>query len=517
MVTGEVKLNKVISISFSPPALPGNFSLFFSKVLICWHYVKFFIANLVLTTKGMHKEKYLTATRRIFEHIAEVADLRFCVQLWDGSIIPLGDHANPQFYISLKGPGSLGAILRKPTLENILQQYASGSIDYHGGDLITFYEVVRNRGKRTRSVTSNRIKKNISKSLILREALQLMFAPRELAEIHQYDGDETGRRSERHDKQFIQFHYDLSNEFYQLFLDDEMLYSCGYFTSWENGLATAQKDKLEMICRKLRLGPGERFLDIGCGWGALVCYAARKYGVQAHGVTLSQKQYDFARQKVEQLELEDQVKIELRDYTELQGEYDKISSIGMYEHVGIANYPAYFGKVRALLRDRGIFLNHGITRRAKKNKRKFKKITPGRRFILKHIFPGSELDHIGHTLESMETAGFEIHDVEGWREHYALTTRLWCQRLETNKKQAIALVGEERFRMWLAYLAGVSFAFHDGSLRIFQTVATKHDRKGEATMPPTRSDLYNSTPVSIEPAKNPVEKKSSSGQSRQVM
>ncbi|MDW7771770.1 MAG: cyclopropane-fatty-acyl-phospholipid synthase family protein [Desulfobulbaceae bacterium] len=438
----------------------------------------------------MGQEIYLKATRSIFTHIAETADLSFCVRLWDGTLIPLGDHADPQFYISIKEPGVLGTILRKPTLENILLQYASGNIDYHGGDIISFYEVVRNRGNRTRTVSSSSIKKKINKGQLFRKALPLLLARGKEAGVYRYSGDETGRRTERDDKQFVRFHYDLSNDFYQLFLDREMQYSCGYFTGWDNDLETAQTDKLEMICRKLRLQPGERFLDIGCGWGGLVCHAARNHGVHAHGITLSQNQYEFARQKVERLRLQDLVKIELRDYKDLHGEYDKISSIGMYEHVGIANYPDYFSKIRSLLRDRGIFLNHGITRRAKKNHRRFKKITPGRRFILKYIFPGSELDHIGHTLESMEAGGFEIHDVEGWREHYALTTRLWCQRLEMNKKKAIALVGEDRFRMWLAYLAGVSFAFHDGSLRIYQTVATRHSRKGGSTMPPTRSDLY---------------------------
>jgi cyclopropane-fatty-acyl-phospholipid synthase len=438
----------------------------------------------------MYKKKYLRATRRIFEHIAETADLSFCVKLWDDTLIPLGDNADTNFYISIKGPGILGAVLRKPTLENILMQYASGGIDYHGGDLIAFYEVVRNRGKRTKSVSSSNIKKKIKKSLIFREALSLFFAPREQEEVYQYSGDETGRRKERDEKQFVRFHYDISNAFYKLFLDREMLYSCGYFTEWGNDLHTAQQDKLDVICRKLRLKPGDRFLDIGCGWGGLVCHAAKKYGVLAHGVTLSQEQYDAALQKVKSLGLQDSVKVELRDYRSLSGEYDKISSIGMYEHVGIANYEAYFTKIQSLLRDRGIFLNHGITRRAKKSKRHFNKITPGRRFILKYIFPGSELDHIGHTLEVMEANGFEVHDVEGWREHYAQTTRHWCTRLESNREKAIKIVGEDKYRMWIAYLAGVSFAFQDGSLRIFQTVATKHDRKGISNMPPTRAYLY---------------------------
>ncbi len=442
-------------------------------------------------SEAEREDKYLQAARRIFEHIAEVADLHFSIKLWDGSLIPLGDNAEPDVYISIANPGVLGTVLRCPILENILVQYATGGVDYHGRDLISFYEVLRKRGRRSSGVSSKRLKKSISKRYILRQALPLLFAPREAVQYGGYGGDATGRRqAARNDTSFIRFHYDISNAFYGLFLDPEMQYSCGYFRDWDNSLEQAQQDKLEMICRKLRLQEGDRFLDIGCGWGGLVCYAAQKYNVQAHGVTLSQKQYDFARAKVEQLGLAGRVTIDLRDYRELGGAYDKISSIGMYEHVGIANFSEYFNKVGSLLRDRGVFLNHGITRRAKHSKRKFNRINPGRRFILKHIFPGSELDHIGHSLEVMEACEFEIHDVEAWREHYGLTTRLWCRRLETNREEAVALVGEERYRMWIAYLAGVSFAFMDGSLHIFQTVATKHDKKGPSTMPPTREYLY---------------------------
>jgi cyclopropane-fatty-acyl-phospholipid synthase len=297
-------------------------------------------------------------------------------------------------------------------------------------------------------------------------------------------------QAQRNNKDYIQFHYDLGNDFYKLFLDDEMQYSCGYFTDWNNSLEQAQRDKLDMICRKLRLQPGDRMLDIGCGWGGLVCHAAQKYGVTAHGVTLSQEQLDYTREKVRRLGLEDRITVELRDYNTLDGSYDKISSIGMYEHVGIANYPAYFRKIWSLLRDRGIVLNHGITRRAKAQKGRFKKMRPEHKLIAKYIFPGGELDHIGHTVESLEATRFEVHDVENWREHYALTTRFWCQRLAARKDEAIAMVGPERYRLWAAYLAGVSFAFHDGSLRIFQVVASKHAAKGRAELPSTRADLY---------------------------
>jgi len=438
-----------------------------------------------------HDDKYLRAAHHVIEHIAEIVDAKFCIELWNGRIIPLGRSADSRLCITIKAPGVLGCILRRPTLETLLLQYASGGISYRGGDLITFYQKALQLDNPLQGFASRKLLKRLNKPFILRKGLPLFLASRERPQIPSFEGHDTGRKkTERDDKLYVQFHYDLSNEFYQLFLDPEMQYSCAYVTDWNNSLEQAQFDKLEMICRKLRLQPGERFLDIGCGWGTLLCHAAKKYGVWGHGVTLSEEQYVFAREKVERLGLENQVTIELLHYRELAGKYDKIASIGMYEHVGIANYPAYFGHIHDLLRPRGIFLNHGITRPARRNMREFNKISPSRRIILKYIFPGSDLDHIGHTLEVMEACGLEIHDVESWREHYGLTTRMWCQRLEENRDKAVALVGEERFRMWLAYLAGVSFTFYDGSVSIFQTVATKRAGQNRSGMPPTRADLY---------------------------
>jgi cyclopropane-fatty-acyl-phospholipid synthase len=253
-------------------------------------------------------------------------------------------------------------------------------------------------------------------------------------------------------------------------------------------LEQAQRDKLDMICRKLRLRPGLSFLDIGSGWGALLCHAAQHYGVSARGVTLSQTQHDYCQAKIERLGLRDRVTVSLADYMTLDGRYDRIASIGMYEHVGIANYPGYFRKIHGLLADGGVFLNHGITRRAKRNVRNFGKISRGKRVILKYIFPGAELDHLGHTLQVMESSGFEVHDVEGLRRHYARTCRLWHDRLAARRAAAVALIGPQRYRMWLAYLAGVTVGFEHGPMRVYQTVATK--QLAAAGLPATREDLY---------------------------
>jgi len=431
------------------------------------------------------ESKQIAAAKNALAHVAEALDAKFSVRLWDGSLVPMGREVTPGLVVSIAGPGVIGSLLRRPTLDNAVRHYATGKIAIEGGDLIEF-------GDAARVDRSTKKLKALSKSLLIRSALPFLLAPGESEETtHAFAGEQTGRVQEkRNNKDYIQFHYDLGNEFYKLFLDPEMQYSCGYFTDWNNSLEQAQRDKIDMICRKLRLQPGEKMLDIGCGWGGLICHAAQKYGVKAHGVTLSQEQLDYTIAKVKRLGLEDRVTVELRDYNTLEGTYDKISSIGMYEHVGIANYPTYFRKIWSLLRDRGILLNHGITRRAKRQKGRFQKMRPEHKLIAKYIFPGGELDHIGHTVESLEATRFEVHDVENWREHYALTSRFWCQRLSARKEEAIALVGPERYRLWVAYLASVSFAFTDGSLRIFQVVASKQHAKGRAELPPTRADLY---------------------------
>jgi cyclopropane-fatty-acyl-phospholipid synthase len=431
--------------------------------------------------------KLLAATREILETVGRALDARVSVRLWDGTMVPLGSSVEPGFFISIGGPEVLGSLVRRPSIETLLQHYAAGRIDFSGGDLIAFGELLRSR-------PAKRALRGLGRARLVRKALPLLLAPSwDATPEHRYRGDETGRRASRRvDRERVQFHYDIGNDFYALFLDPEMQYSCAYFRDWGNSLEQAQCDKLEMICRKLRLRPGERLLDVGCGWGGLVCYAARHYQVEAVGVTLSQQQADCARDRIRALGLEDRVRVELRDYSEVEGRFDKIASIGMVEHVGIANYRRYFRKLSSLLRDRGLLLNHGITRRAKSSRRKFNRIRPGRRLILKYIFPGSELDHIGHSLESMETCGYEIHDVEDWREHYALTTRHWCRRLSERQDEGTRLIGSERYRMWVAYLAGVHFGFQGGSLRVYQTLASKHAARGAAELPPTRADLYRS-------------------------
>ncbi len=430
-------------------------------------------------------QRQIEAARHIFEHLAKTIDVPLALRLWDGTTVPLGRTGADGPRIAIAGAGVLGALLRRPSFDHLFRRYVSGDLEIEGGDLIGVARVARER----RKATGLRLG-DLRRGFPWSKALPLLLARDRAVELrHEFRGGDAPRRSGKgKDKDFIRFHYDASNEFYALFLDSEMVYSCAYFRDWSNSLEQAQRDKLDLICRKLRLRPGESLLDIGSGWGALLCHAAQRYGVSAHGVTLSEAQYDHARAKIARLGLQDRVTVSLADYMTLEGHYDKIASIGMYEHVGIANYTAYFKKMHELLAPGGVFLNHGITRRAKRNIKNFGKVSPSRRVILKYIFPGAELDHIGHTVQVMESCGFEIQDVEALRRHYARTCRLWHDRLSARREEAIALVGPERYRMWIAYLAGVTVGFEYGPLHVFQTVATK---QGDAlSLPPTREDLY---------------------------
>src|SRR6202789_1267264 len=240
--------------------------------------------------------------------------------------------------------------------------------------------------------------------------------------------------SKAENRDAIHFHYDVSNEFYALWLDRAMVYSCAYFENSDVGLDAAQVAKLDHICRKLSLRPGESFLDIGCGWGALVIHAAQRYGVRAHGVTLSPQQLKVGRERIAAAGLEDRVTVELRDYRELDCEtlHDKVASVGMVEHVGLKNLPVYFDTVRRILKPGGLFLNHGITHATAGWQKNI-----STEFINRYVFPDGELDTISNVQRAMERAKFEIADVEGLRPHYAMTLRHWVARLERNRAQAL--------------------------------------------------------------------------------
>ncbi|GJM00612.1 MAG: cyclopropane-fatty-acyl-phospholipid synthase [Methyloligella sp.] len=415
--------------------------------------------------------------------ISQKLDVDMNIKLWDGRILPLGPNVTSDLTLVIAHPGVIASLLKGPSLDKIIRHYIHKNLDFEGGTLFDIGEqIVFNKSRK-------RIKE-ISKSTFLKKLAPFLLVPSLKPEDSRaYEGDEAGSTAAKKDaKKFIEFHYDVSNDFYKLFLDERMTYTCAYFTDWDNSLDQAQFDKLDMICKKLRLKEGETMLDIGCGWGGLLIHAAENYGVQAHGVTLATEQYEYAMKRIKEKGLEGKVKIELKDYRDLDEQFDKISSIGMYEHVGIDQVENYLSKVRSMLKPDGLFLNHGITRRGKKTKKRLFD-RPEKRAIQKYIFPGGDLDSLGNTIANMEKCGFEVQDVEGWRMHYQKTTQEWCDRLTEHQDEAIALVGEETYRIWVVYLAGVSLTFLKGSMRLYQTLATQNP-KGMPATPQTREDLY---------------------------
>jgi cyclopropane-fatty-acyl-phospholipid synthase len=283
----------------------------------------------------------------------------------------------------------------------------------------------------------------------------------------------------------IRFHYDRSNDFYKLFLDARMVYSCAYFNQPDASLNQAQAAKLDYICRKLQLQPGDRFLDIGCGWGALVLGAAQNWGVSATGCTLSRQQFEYASQRVRTERLEDRASIHEMDYRDVAGEFDKISSVGMFEQVGRAHLEAYFHKVYDLLAPNGLFLNQGITRPAPVHS------DAQSLFIARNVFPGGQIVNLHDVVHFAECAGFEVLDVENLRRHYARTCRAWVDRLTTHRELCLKTVDPATWRTWLLYLAGSAVAFEVGRLGLHQVLLAK--RGANAAAPETRDYMYCST------------------------
>jgi cyclopropane-fatty-acyl-phospholipid synthase len=286
----------------------------------------------------------------------------------------------------------------------------------------------------------------------------------------------------------VAFHYDVSNDFYALFLDPRMVYTCAYYRQPDGDLATAQEDKLDLVCRKLALAPGERFLDLGCGWGALVLWAAERYGAAAHGVTLSGAQAAWADDAIRRAGLASRARVERADWRDVRAEapYDKIAAVGLIEHVGARNHAAYFAHVHRLLAPAGLFLNHGITCRP--DARPTSEMT----FLTRHVFPGGALAPLGTIVGGLERSGFEVVDVEDLRLHYARTTRQWVERLQANAERARALVGERTYRTFVAYLAGASVAFEEGWIAIHQVVGARRSARRALA---TRESVYAPPPA----------------------
>ncbi|HEX2531220.1 MAG TPA: cyclopropane-fatty-acyl-phospholipid synthase family protein, partial [Burkholderiaceae bacterium] len=296
----------------------------------------------------------------------------------------------------------------------------------------------------------------------------------------------TVHHTKKKDAEAIQYHYDVSNEFYSAWLDQNMVYSCAYFENGDEDLATAQLKKIDHILTKIRVRPGDRLLDIGCGWGALVLRAAQKFGARCVGVTLSQNQYALAKERVERAGLSDRIDIRLEDYRDVSGRFDRITSVGMFEHVGLHNLPMYFTKMHSLLEDDGIAMNHGIT---STDVNSGEAAYGGGEFIDKYVFPHGELPHIGLVLRVMQEGGLEALDVENLRRHYAKTCGIWADNFETRAQHIRTLVDEKRFRIWRVYLAGCSYAFDQDWVSIYQIICAKAGRR-VASLPWSRRYIY---------------------------
>ena len=404
------------------------------------------------------------------------------VRLWNGVTIVVGAGI-PQFTLVFRAPSVFReSILRRSPLQ-LAHAYFCGDLDVEG-DLYGALELRHHFGGQALPLRDKVWL--VAKALSLRPAVaNTAGAPQ--STIREAPFEAAARVNTRRQNQLaIAFHYDLPSEFYRTWLDEKMVYSCAYFEGADDTLDDAQTNKLNHICRKLRLAPGERFLDIGCGWSALAIHAANYYGVHATGVTLSKRQFEWAQRRLSAEHLQDRVTIRLLDYRDIPGEsnFDKVASVGMFEHVGLKNLPAYFNTVHRLLVPGGLFLNHGITH----DEEGWNKSLSSE-FINRYVFPDGELDTVSNVQRQMERAQFEIWDVEGLRPHYALTLRHWVSRLEAARSEALNHVDEATYRIWRLYMAGCALNFENGDLAVHQILASRR-APNMVPVPLTRRDLY---------------------------
>ncbi len=411
----------------------------------------------------------------------------FAVRLWDGTVLPAAEDREPRFTLVLTHPGALRRMFIPPGELTLAEAYLRGDFDIEG-DIIAamaFTETFESLAPR-------------DWLRLMRQLLRLPATdpPQVFREGRQPARLRGVRHSRERDRAAVTYHYDVGNAFYALFLGRWMAYSCAYFETPQADLDTAQAAKFEHICRKLRLRPGERLLDIGCGWGGLVVYAAERYGVQAVGITLSEPQAAYGRAWIERAGLTERARIEVRDYRELDptAPFDKIVSVGMFEHVGRAKLPEYFQSVLRVLRPGGLFLNHGIaTQQHRAPGWLERRLLQRGEFVQRYVFPDGELVPISEALSVAERVGFEVRDVESLREHYALTLRHWVRNLEAHHAEAVRLKDERTYRTWRLYMAASAHGFQTGRISVFQALLAKR-RNGEVDLPLTRADLYREGP-----------------------
>ena len=417
----------------------------------------------------------------------------FSVRLWDGT--ELAASGESTFSLKINHPGALRRMFKPPIELSLGEAFILNDFDIEG-DIFSAFPLMDSIASRS-----------FSTGEIIGIGLGLSALPASSAALSVSKGPARAQgrgpaklrgavHSRERDRLAVQYHYDVGNDFYSLWLDRNMQYSCGYFPTGAEDLNTAQERKVEHICRKLRLQPGERLLDIGCGWGGLARYAAKNYGVNVLGVTLSKNQKAYADEQITRAGLQGGVAVELKDYRDLGDEsFDKIVSVGMFEHVGRSHLPEYFAQGHRLLKPGGLFLNHGISRRAgtEEDRQGFvqQRIFGRGTFLQSYIFPDGELTPASVVNVMAENAGFEVRDVENLREHYALTLRNWVNRLETCREQAVKVSDEVTYRTWRLYMSASAYGFESGNINVNQTLLAKMTHAGKSNVPFSRADLYS--------------------------
>lgn len=435
----------------------------------------------------------VTTTREILEVLFGPPSARdFAVRLWDDSTD--NPDGTPRFTIVLRHPGALRRMFVPPTELNLAEAFLRNDYDVEG-DLEHATTLADPIAERIGSVAA--------KAKLMRLVMSLPSTASEAAppaasvpawkRLPHY----FLRHNKARDAEALSFAYDTSNEFYELWLDEHMQYTCGYFRHGVDDLDVAQRDKLEHICRKLRLQPGDRLLDIGCGWGGLLRYAVTHYGVVGYGVTLSKEQAAYANAAFERAGIADRCRAEVRDYRDIDParRFDKVTAVGMVEHVGVARLGEVYSKVYGLLEPGGLFLNHLIVTILEPpaqpgDRGTGKVLRQHNEYIQKYIMPDAEMPTLGEVVYNTERVGFEVRDVESLREHYAQTFRHWLRRFDAHREEVVAIVGESAYRAFRLYLAAFPPRFDEHWMSICQVLMSHNGPKGRAGLPPSRDDIY---------------------------
>jgi cyclopropane-fatty-acyl-phospholipid synthase len=399
----------------------------------------------------------------------------------------------PRFTLVIASPAALRRMFRPPVEASMGDAFIDGTLSVEG-DVVAAVPIVEACRRTARSPRR-----------VIGLARAWRALPRVDAEPPRPPESTTAPRlsgrahTPERDRAAVQHHYDLGNDFYALFLGSRMVYSCAYYPTGTEDLDRAQELKLDHVCRKLRLRPGERMLDVGCGWGGLLMHAATHYGVRGVGITLSRRQHALAAERIRDAGLEDRLEVRLAHYGTLEGEsFDKAASIGMLEHVGIARLPEYLARVHGVLRPGGLFLNHGVSRRYGTQPSRWKGLLtdPLNRLLVGHspltsaVFPDTELVALSELNLAAEAAGWEVRDVENLREHYGRTLRHWIEGVDARREAAEALVGPGTVRAWRLYFAVSARRMDVGLIGIHQSLLAKPDRDGRVELPWSRADLY---------------------------